>query len=54
MNKSFNTTPHRAVKSTGVSPSPKSIPSNGNRSAASPSKPAPLKTGGCASCGKKR
>lgn len=53
MNKSFNSTPHRAVKSTGTSPSPKSIPSNGNRSAASPSKPAPLRQG-CASCGKKR
>lgn len=54
MNKSFNTTVHRATKSTSSSPSPVNIPPNGNRGAASASKPAPLKTGGCASCGKKR
>lgn len=54
MNKSFSTTVHRAVKSTGSSPSPVSIPSNGNRSTAPTARPAPLKTGGCASCGKKR
>ena len=53
MNKSFSTTAHRAVKSTASSPSPKNIPSNGNRGTASPSKPAPLRQG-CASCGKKR
>jgi hypothetical protein len=53
VNKPFSSTSHRAVKSTGTSPSPKSIPTNGNRGMASPSKPAPLKQG-CASCGKKR
>ena len=53
MNKSFSSTAHRAGKSISSSPSPVNIPSNGNRSAASTTKPAPLKTG-CASCGKKR
>ena len=53
MHKAFASTTHRATKSTGTSPSPTSIPNNGNRSAASPSKPAPLRQG-CASCGKKR
>lgn len=53
MNKSFSSTTHRANKSTGSSPSPVSIPSNGNKGKASPSSPAPLR-GGCASCGKKR
>ena len=54
MNKSFSTTVHRASKSIASSPSPVNIPTNGNRSAPNTSRPAPLKTGGCASCGKKR
>lgn len=53
MHKAFSTTTHRAMKSTSSSPSPVNIPSNGNRSMANASKPAPLRQG-CASCGKKR
>lgn len=53
MNKSFASTPHRAVKTIASTPSPKGIPGNSNKAKASPAKPAPLRSG-CASCGKRR
>lgn len=52
MNRSFNSTPHRATKSSGNTAG-KVIGSNGNKGKAAASTPAPL-TSRCASCGKNR
>lgn len=51
MKNPFGSTPHKAVKTISKSPSPKAIPSTSVRKP-SPDKPAPLRAGRCASCGK--
>ena len=55
MNKSFNSTPHRAVKTLDRTPSPHAIPKTSDRKP-SVAKPAPLTGlhGRCASCGRGR
>lgn len=54
MHKAFQSTVHRAQKTISQTPSPVSIPKNTTNVQPSSSKPAPLRIGGCASCGKKR
>ena len=52
MNKSFNTTPHRAGKTISSSPTVHRVPTTGDRKPAA-NRPAPLtgRHGRCASCG---
>lgn len=54
MHKAFQSTVTRVNKSISRTPSPQSIPHNTTNVHPSKDKPAPLRSGGCASCGKKR